>query len=369
MLKVVSTGVRFLAFAGLVSGAMWMSLQSVEQSKLSATISSTASPVDECWISGTAPDPGTMACPSGTVGYDDGTGIIVCCEAPYTVPTGSTGCYVPGGYPCNSPDGEAPFLGQCFAGACLLEGKDPEGGVEMTLCLLGEDQFGNCIPCACCVADQCGSCDPVLSDGGCPAETMMPASQCAACNPSSSSSSSSGYCGDGTLDPGEDCDDGGNVNEDGCSSACKIEECGDNIWQAGLGEECDLGIMNYDDYSDCTTSCESVVCEAPLPEEVLMSSDVQNSNTLVAQLLADAASEAAKVVDCSRRGGSPKSHREKPKIMCYCACEPTTTHEVIIWASLRTSVRESWCVPKCKIDEVRDRATGLFKKTFTCNPA
>ncbi len=68
-------------------------------------------------------------------------------------------------------------------------GPDPEGGVEMTLCLLGEDQFGNCIPCACCVAGQCGSCDPVLSDGGCPAGTMMPASQCAACNPSSSSSS------------------------------------------------------------------------------------------------------------------------------------------------------------------------------------
>ncbi len=32
-----------------------------------------------------------------------------------------------------------------------------------------------------------------------------------------------GVCGDGVLDPGEECDDGGTVNGDGCSSTCELE--------------------------------------------------------------------------------------------------------------------------------------------------
>ena len=31
------------------------------------------------------------------------------------------------------------------------------------------------------------------------------------------------YCGDGNLDPGEQCDDGNNINGDGCSADCKTE--------------------------------------------------------------------------------------------------------------------------------------------------
>ncbi len=45
-------------------------------------------------------------------------------------------------------------------------------------------------------------------------------------------------CGDGKLDAGEECDDGNNINGDGCSADCKIEEiacyedseCGTNHW-------------------------------------------------------------------------------------------------------------------------------------------
>ena len=31
------------------------------------------------------------------------------------------------------------------------------------------------------------------------------------------------YCGDGHLDPGEECDDGNKWNNDGCSSVCTLE--------------------------------------------------------------------------------------------------------------------------------------------------
>jgi cysteine-rich repeat protein len=35
-----------------------------------------------------------------------------------------------------------------------------------------------------------------------------------------------GICGDGILDPGEQCDDGNTINGDGCSSTCQIEAAG-----------------------------------------------------------------------------------------------------------------------------------------------
>jgi len=49
-------------------------------------------------------------------------------------------------------------------------------------------------------------------------------------------------CGDGTIDEGEECDDDNTVNGDGCSAECTNEvlpACGDGILQAG--EECDGG--------------------------------------------------------------------------------------------------------------------------------
>jgi cysteine-rich repeat protein len=70
-------------------------------------------------------------------------------------------------------------------------------------------------------------------------------------------------CGDGSIDPGEDCDDGNQLSGDGCSSSCKVEDgfgciltkqpdssnlskcttrCGDGIVSAG--EECDCGDPN-----------------------------------------------------------------------------------------------------------------------------
>lgn len=38
-------------------------------------------------------------------------------------------------------------------------------------------------------------------------------------------------CGNGILEPGEACDDGNIVSNDGCSSACLLENCGDGIVQ------------------------------------------------------------------------------------------------------------------------------------------
>ena len=41
-------------------------------------------------------------------------------------------------------------------------------------------------------------------------------------------------CGNGAMETGEQCDDGNAVSGDGCSSACKTENCGDGIVQTSL---------------------------------------------------------------------------------------------------------------------------------------
>lgn len=46
-------------------------------------------------------------------------------------------------------------------------------------------------------------------------------------------------CGDGKFDVHEQCDDGNTTSGDGCSSNCMIEGCGNGVLEPALGEECD----------------------------------------------------------------------------------------------------------------------------------
>ena len=52
------------------------------------------------------------------------------------------------------------------------------------------------------------------------------------------------YCGDGVPDTGEGCDDGNRVDTDACRNTCVLASCGDGI--LGPGEACDDGPDNSD---------------------------------------------------------------------------------------------------------------------------
>ena len=64
-------------------------------------------------------------------------------------------------------------------------------------------------------------------------------------------------CGDGVVDTGwdEECDDGNNDDNDGCSAECEVEGCGDGVVQAN--EQCDDG--NNVDGDGCSSSCQNEV--------------------------------------------------------------------------------------------------------------
>lgn len=48
-------------------------------------------------------------------------------------------------------------------------------------------------------------------------------------------------CGDGVVDPGESCDDGNQIQTDGCLPGCVLAHCGDGVIRSGSEEECDDG--------------------------------------------------------------------------------------------------------------------------------
>jgi cysteine-rich repeat protein len=66
-------------------------------------------------------------------------------------------------------------------------------------------------------------------------------------------------CGNGTVERGEECDDGNAVDEDACTSLCRINICGDGFL-GGAGEECDDGAANADVPDACRTGCLSPGC-------------------------------------------------------------------------------------------------------------
>ena len=58
-------------------------------------------------------------------------------------------------------------------------------------------------------------------------------------------------CGDDILQAGEQCDDGNTVNDDDCSNVCELPRCGDGITQEN--EACDDG--DVDDANECSNTC------------------------------------------------------------------------------------------------------------------
>ncbi|HSA58872.1 MAG TPA: DUF4215 domain-containing protein, partial [bacterium] len=67
-------------------------------------------------------------------------------------------------------------------------------------------------------------------------------------------------CGDGTVQAPEECDDGNEINADGCDAFCRLE-CGNGTVEGS--EECDDG--NTTDGDGCASDCTTEVAPPPPP--------------------------------------------------------------------------------------------------------
>ncbi|HLC76514.1 MAG TPA: DUF4215 domain-containing protein, partial [Candidatus Peribacterales bacterium] len=92
-------------------------------------------------------------------------------------------------------------------------------------------------------------------------------------------------CGNGTSDPGEQCDDGNVSNADACSNTCLRTVCGDSIRQSpngvGVFETCDEGVLNGTP-NHCNSSCSGVTpaaCGNGIPEGTEQCDDGNTSNS------------------------------------------------------------------------------------------
>lgn len=83
----------------------------------------------------------------------------------------------------------------------------------------------------------------------CPEDTI-----CAAAQPVCLVSS----CGNGQIDPGEQCDDGNIIDGDRCSSLCRNEICGNGVVDGSAGETCDDNNATGGD--GCSEICTIEVC-------------------------------------------------------------------------------------------------------------
>jgi cysteine-rich repeat protein len=92
-----------------------------------------------------------------------------------------------------------------------------------------------------------GCCAPGEASGPCPEDCTLDAPIACPCTGDDCLAN----CGDGDLDPGEQCDDANDINTDDCTDACKSPACGDGHLQSG--ELCDDG--NTIDSDACTNAC------------------------------------------------------------------------------------------------------------------
>ncbi|MBU1123995.1 DUF4215 domain-containing protein [Patescibacteria group bacterium] len=82
-------------------------------------------------------------------------------------------------------------------------------------------------------------------------------------------------CGDGKVDIGEECDDGNEIDSDGCSSFCyrEIGYCGDELVQRAKGEECEPekefkdGKWIFVNAPKCSDIPDATFCSAPTSKE------------------------------------------------------------------------------------------------------
>lgn len=121
-------------------------------------------------------------------------------------------------------------------------------------------------------------------------------------------------CGDGLTEGAEQCDDGNDVSDDGCSNLCLVPACGDGVVQLDRGEECDSGVAGG--IEGCSAACLSGAFQTVAPIQIsnelcttnaaatARKVSVDGRGTIYAIMRCGGEAEAATVVVSTDRGAS-----------------------------------------------------------------
>jgi cysteine-rich repeat protein len=184
------------------------------------------------------PDIVAPSCTDGVKnGDEEGSDCGGACPACVEAPDCKTDAQCPGGH--------------CVDSVCVASGCG-DGTIDAgESCDDGNDIGGD--GCTACVTDTCG--DGVVNDGG--AEACDNGARNSDTEPDACRTDCTRpRCGDRVVDGDESCEDGNDVDGDGCT-ACVADTCGDGVVNDGGREACDDGPRNSDTEpgacrSDCT---------------------------------------------------------------------------------------------------------------------
>ncbi len=138
------------------------------------------------------------------------------------------------------------------AGACASSVECP-AGAEGCAC----DDGGGCDEGLSCISEVCVA----APEASCGDGIVQPPEECdnGALNRDDGACKSNctlAYCGDGLVGPGEACDDGNDSDLDTCNAMCRFPTCGNGVVEGA--EACDDG--NADDTDACTHLCLPAAC-------------------------------------------------------------------------------------------------------------
>ena len=151
----------------------------------------------------------------------------------------------------------------CFDGRAALGypcNRDSDCGPELSCsdqgCCGGECKFGEPSTGAMTTEGSSSTTNPSTSSSTASTTTTTTTTTT---NAESTSTTTPAECGDGNLDPGEECDPPEGVDENGPCPGCQNAACGDGLVHEGE-EDCDLGDgQNGGRFDQCSTQCRAPI--------------------------------------------------------------------------------------------------------------
>lgn len=163
-------------------------------------------------------------------------------------------------------------------------------------------------------------------------------------------------CGDGTVDEGEECDDGElNGDTKACLADCTKATCGDGKVQEGV-EDCDDA--NFLTHDDCTNDCKAATCGDGIWAELAMTSeecDLGANNGPTSLCLADctiAPSTCGNMVAEVGEACDGTKPLENPANLCM-SCKPELCGDGMVQEPEQCD-GDGACTPGCTINACGD---------------